>query len=637
MSYDATNITKFYERKLVQKLLATNRETANIFSRYIRRVTPIIQQYRYNPNGVVIRDPALERAIKAEAQRLATELQQYIRMNQTESWMMAEEKTNHMIEEWVNQTAAMKAQSGEIVTKTGEILQTGGIHQRNVQAMEAFMARKTAGMNLSDAVWDLADRTRKQLEFYLESGLSVGRSADVISRDIRNILNQPDKRFRRVRDPKTGKLVPSTPMKNYHPGRGVYRSSYMNARRLARTEITMAYRQSDMTAFRNLDMVLGYEVKLSAAHPVADICDSMKGRYPKEFTWNLWHVQCLCYCVPVLMTPEQFDAWNAGDPVDAKYINDMPAEAKQYLVAHRDQFDRWKQQPYFIQQNEKLIQKAYAGSPVVQPKVVSSIAGIEQPVAKGFIPANSIEEAKQWAEQNGIAKTVNINTDVTLEEINTINSELFRLKNGYKKYEMVLEELNYSKATGFDLGEVSGGYGIGQTRMTIYPENARWTYSRKKTMQDGIMEKITNTEDLIKHREELEDFIEVKRLKNLLNEYKKEYEISPKYWGASEYANSYSESLRMSVRHEYAHFIDRNHDLYEKINIISDDLRKQIADRFYEVKGNKQLLKKYYTGYSESKYHEFWAEAMSLYESGMLNDDIMIKILEEIKYGKASL
>ena len=377
MSYDATNITKFYERKLVQKLLATNRETANIFGRYIRRVTPIIQQYRYNPKGVVIRDPALEKAIKAEAQRLSTELQQYITQSKTESWMMAEEKTNRMIEEWVNQTAAMKAQSGEIVTKTGEVLQTGGVHQRNVQAMEAFMARKAKGMNLSDNVWKLADHTREQLEYYLESGLATGRSADVISRDIRNVLNEPDKRFRRVRDPKTGKLVPSNPMKNYHPGRGVYRSSYMNARRLTRTEITMAYRQSDMTAFRNLDMVLGYEVKLSAAHPEVDICDSMKGRYPKEFTWNLWHVQCLCYCVPVLMTPEQFDAWNAGDPVDAKYISDMPAEAKQYLVAHRDQFDRWKQQPYFIQQNEKLIQKVYAGSPVVQPKVVGRINDLE--------------------------------------------------------------------------------------------------------------------------------------------------------------------------------------------------------------------------------------------------------------------
>jgi hypothetical protein len=361
MSYDATNMTKFYERKLVQKLIATNKETAAIFARYIRRVTPIIQQYRYNKAGVVIRDPALEGAIKAEAQRLATELKQYIQRGKIEAWNLSEEKTNAMIDEWVDQTAAMKLQSGEIVTKTGEKLLTGGMHQRNVQAMEAFMARKTAGMNLSDAVWDLADRTRKQLEFYLESGLSVGRSADVISRDIRNILNQPDKRFRRVRDPKTGKLVPSTPMKNYHPGRGVYRSSYMNARRLAATEINMAYRAADMAAYRNLDIVLGYEVKLSAAHPEVDICDYMAGKYPKEFKFNTWHPHCRCYSVPILMAPDEFDAYNAGDPVKVKYQSEMPASAKQYLIDHREQFDRWKQQPYFIQQNEKIVQKIYAG------------------------------------------------------------------------------------------------------------------------------------------------------------------------------------------------------------------------------------------------------------------------------------
>jgi hypothetical protein len=186
------------------------------------------------------------------------------------------------------------------------------------------------------------------------------------------VLNEPDRRFRRVRDPLTGVLKPSVPMQNYHPGGigkdgkgvgGVYRSSYQNARRLARTEINMAYHAANMEMYRSSPVILGYEVKLSAAHPVTDICDYLKGRYPKEFTFHGWHPACLCYDVPLFMTEDQLEAYEDGKVING--VADVPEEFKSYMKEHRDQFDRWKTQPYFIQENQAIIGRVYAGKPAI--------------------------------------------------------------------------------------------------------------------------------------------------------------------------------------------------------------------------------------------------------------------------------
>ena len=346
--YDALNRTMFYERQLVQKLLAANKNVSAIYGRFISRVSPILQQFRYNFRGAVIRDPGLEKLIGSELSKFKDELQQYIEMEKTGAWNMATDKTSDIINRWANSTAAAT-------------IAQRGLTARNIQAMDAFMKRKVAGMNLSDRVWQLAGNTKDQLEYYLQSGLAAGQSANKISQDVRQVLNEPDKRFRRVRDKVTGKLVPSKPMEQYHPGRGVYRSSYQNARRLARTEINMAYRQSDMESWRELDMVLGYEVKLSNAHSIFDICDHAKGKYPKEFTFTGWHPACLCHAVPILMPHDQFDAWIAGEPVTAQYVNDVPQGMKDWLTTNKQQIEGWKTKPYFMQQNTAMVDKIQAG------------------------------------------------------------------------------------------------------------------------------------------------------------------------------------------------------------------------------------------------------------------------------------
>ena len=135
----------------------------------------------------------------------------------------------------------------------------------NLNALEAFQSRMTYGHTLSERVWSIAKQFERHVELSLSVGISEGRSAANISRDVRMYLNEPDKLFRRVRDV-FGNLTLSKAAQVYHPGQGVYRSSYQNAMRMARTEINSAYREADSILRQQLDFIVGYEVKTSKSH-----------------------------------------------------------------------------------------------------------------------------------------------------------------------------------------------------------------------------------------------------------------------------------------------------------------------------------------------------------------------------------
>lgn len=115
---------------------------------------------------------------------------------------------------------------------------------RNLEALNTFQRRKVEGMGLSERVWKQAEDMKAAIELGIDVAIGDGRDAQQLSRDLRSYLQEPKRLYRRVRD-KGGVLRLSKAAKMYHPGQGVYRSSAKNAQRLARTEINMAYRESE--------------------------------------------------------------------------------------------------------------------------------------------------------------------------------------------------------------------------------------------------------------------------------------------------------------------------------------------------------------------------------------------------------
>lgn len=238
----------------------------------------------------------------------------------------------------------------------------------NEDALNAFLQRQTQGLNLSDRVWRYTNAFKREIEFGLDLVIRTGENAASMSRSLRQYLQHPDKLFRRVQD-KHGILRLSQAAKDFHPGQGVYRSSYKNARRLACTETNIAYRTSDHLRWQQMDFVVGIEIKLSNNHtlngvPFMDICDTLAGKYPKDFKFTGWHPHCRCYAVTVLKTEEEMaeDTQRILDGQNPKKdsmntVSDVPAVFKGWVEEHADRIENAQKLPYFIKDNKKRVEK----------------------------------------------------------------------------------------------------------------------------------------------------------------------------------------------------------------------------------------------------------------------------------------
>jgi hypothetical protein len=243
--------------------------------------------------------------------------------------------------------------------------QTRKYYNNNDKAREAFIKRKEAGLNLSERVWNYAEQFKSEIEMGLDLGIRDGLSAAEIARELRQYLREPARLFRRVRD-KHGQLHLSKNAKAYHPGRGVNRSSYKNALRLAATEINTSYRTSDYERWQQMDFVVGIEVFSSNNHtlngvPFYDICDDLKGKYPKTFKFTGWHPSCSCHAISIHKTDEEIWAdterlMNGEAPAEGSVnkVKDMPAGFKQWVDKNADRIEKAEQRgtlPYFLKDN----------------------------------------------------------------------------------------------------------------------------------------------------------------------------------------------------------------------------------------------------------------------------------------------
>lgn len=240
-------------------------------------------------------------------------------------------------------------------------------------ARAAFIKRKANGMGLSERVWRLTKQYRRELEMGIDIGLREGMSAPELSRELRSYLTYPDKLFRRVRD-RHGQLALSRHARQFHPGQGVYRSSFMNARRLAVTEANMAFRTADYERCQDLDFVVGIEVRLSNNHNCrgvpdgrfSDICDTLQGKYPKGFKFTGWHPHCRCYVTSVLKTKREIERDNERimrglEPLPSRRKVDFDGLRKfeDWADKNRDRIKAAKSMPYFLKDNTYYTDKTY--------------------------------------------------------------------------------------------------------------------------------------------------------------------------------------------------------------------------------------------------------------------------------------
>jgi hypothetical protein len=316
----------FYDKQHIQKITAQQAVIANIFNQFILSVSPYLHKWSdAGKNNVWIRNQRIESAVDRELLNLESMLYANISAFQKDGWERAERKNDDFISQFI------KGMSISSATKDG-------MFSHCLSAFEALKNDIDAnGFKLSDRVWNITQQTKSQLEFYLDSGVVAGRNSNGISSDIRQILQNPQKRFRRIRNEK-GELVLSQPMKDYHPGQGVYRSAYKNALRTSATTTNTAYRSADYERWSKQDFILGIEIHRSANNRgPCKICDAMVGKYPKTFKFTGFHPFCICFATPITMEPENFADFLLNDTVPKEQvITDIPQGAKDFVIENKD-------------------------------------------------------------------------------------------------------------------------------------------------------------------------------------------------------------------------------------------------------------------------------------------------------------
>ena len=316
----------FYDKQHIQKVAAQQAVIANIFNQFILSVSPYLRKWSdAGKNNVWISNQGIESAVDRELLNLESMLYANISAFQKDGWERAEKKNDDFISQFIKGMCISSA------TKDG-------MFTHSLSAFEALKNDIDAnGFKLSDRVWNITQQTKSQLEFYLDSGVVAGRNSNGISSDIRQILQNPQKRFRRIRNEK-GELVLSQPMKDYHPGQGVYRSAYKNALRTSATTTNTAYRSADYERWSKQDFILGIEIHRSANNRgPCKICDAMVGKYPKTFKFTGFHPFCICFATPITMEPENFADFLLNDTVPKEQvITDIPQGAKDFVIENKD-------------------------------------------------------------------------------------------------------------------------------------------------------------------------------------------------------------------------------------------------------------------------------------------------------------
>ena len=332
---------------------AYTRAVNALFDKATSDIAEVAHRENYDPDKPFDFDdyPKAKAQLQKVVKGLASKMQAVIETGSRRQWLFACHKNDEFISSIIDTTKLTKGRLQKM-------------QDRNLDALQSFQARKVGGMSLAERVWKYTEQYKAQIELGLDVGLGEGRSAQQLSRDLRQNLQDPNRLFRRVRD-KRGNLQLSKAAKAFHPGQGVYRSSYKNAMRLTRSEINMAYREADHLRWQQLDFVVGFEVHRSNHEPKCkcDLCERLVGKYPKWFKFKGWHPQCLCYATAILMDEDDFDKQELSDLKSAmkgteyrklsakNEVTELPDGFKDWVAENEAKQSNWASTPYFIKDN----------------------------------------------------------------------------------------------------------------------------------------------------------------------------------------------------------------------------------------------------------------------------------------------
>ena len=236
-------------------------------------------------------------------------------------WAISNKKTNVMLDGYLASV------------KISDAMQKS-FRAPNLSALDAFLDRKAAGMNLSDRVWKVTEGVRGEIENIIAKGVLEGKSSVKMAKELQGYISGEPIRY-------AGKLIPG-------------KNLTYQAIRLTANEMNMAFRTADYLQNSRLPFVTGVTVELSASHPENDICDSLVGEYPKGYSFTGFHPLCICIATYNTIPSDDFVKYlQTGEMDTTKFTTDAPPQARLFIEKNGPRLLKYKNPPYFLENYTK--------------------------------------------------------------------------------------------------------------------------------------------------------------------------------------------------------------------------------------------------------------------------------------------
>ena len=155
----------FHERQFLQRLFLQQGSIKYSFDEFVRRVGSLLAKWSdHGGDRVWIGNATIEKQIERLLDDLHKQLVSNISNTVTDVWNLGNRKADELVTGYIKDMAI----SATLREK---------LFSRNADALNTLLKRKDEfGKTISSRVWDITDGAMDNLEYFLSSGLSYGRT-----------------------------------------------------------------------------------------------------------------------------------------------------------------------------------------------------------------------------------------------------------------------------------------------------------------------------------------------------------------------------------------------------------------------------------------------------------------------------
>ncbi len=320
-------------KELSKRLAGYMMRVRNIYDRLNEKAAMLVESVGYDGLTEFSFDdyPEIEREVKLLLSQFVGELQTLIYSGTSSEW-----KSSNIFQDAVADKA-LKYYRAQV---HGDRFKH--YYRDNGDQLKAFLQRKENGLNLSSKLWNQSGNYKDALEATISTAIEKGMSATALSKKLSRYLND-------------WPSLQADYQEKYGKATNIHDCEYRSIR-LARNEISMAYRSAEQARWQQFDFILGYKIKLSDSHPRYDICDDLAGDYPKDFKFRGWHPNCLCYTVPIVMSEEEY--WSDNRENSPNMITEPPENFTKWCSENSERIDEARSRgtlPYWVMDNREFV------------------------------------------------------------------------------------------------------------------------------------------------------------------------------------------------------------------------------------------------------------------------------------------